>query len=95
MAIDSGVFALIESIRPRHTPVVDVERGVTWGVYVFNHPGVEEITMPDGTVQPAAYFAGQPNSMPISELFKVKDGKVRDIMAIGVVNEYMSGTGWE
>jgi hypothetical protein len=94
-AIDSGVFALIESIRPRHTPVVDVERGVTWGVYIFNHPGVETVTMPDGTIQPAAYFAGQPNSMPMSELFKIKEGKVRDIMAIGVINEYMSGSGWE
>ena len=94
-AIDSGVFALIESIRPRRTPVVDVERGVTWGVYMFNHPGVETVTMPDGTTQPAAYFAGQPNSMPMSELFKIKNGKIRDIMAIGVVKEYKSTSGWE
>jgi hypothetical protein len=95
VAIDSGIFALIESIRPRRIPVVDVERGVTWGVYMFNHPGVETVTMPDGTTQPAAYFAGQPNSMPMSELFKIKNGKIRDIMAIGVVKEYMSGSGWE
>ena len=94
-AIDSGVFALIESIRPRRTPVVDVERGVTWGVYMFNHPGVETITMPDGTTQQAAYFRGQPNSMPMSELFKIKGGKIRDIMAIGVVKEYKSDSGWK
>ena len=94
-AIDSGIFALIESIRPRRTPVVDEERGVTWGVYMFNHPGVETITMPDGTTQPAAYFRGQPNSMPMSELFKIKGGKIRDIMAIGVIKEYGSDSGWE
>ena len=94
-AIDSGVFALIESIRPRRTPVVDEERGVTWGVYMFNHPGVETITMPDGTTQPAAYFRGQPNSMPMSELFKIKGGKIRDIMAIGVIKGYGTGSGWE
>jgi hypothetical protein len=94
-AFDSGVFALIESIRPRRTPVVDVERGVTWGVYMFNHPGVETVKMPDGTTQRAAYFVGQPNSMPMSELFKIKGGKIRDIMAIGVVNKYKSGSGWE
>ena len=94
-AIDSGVFALIESIRPRRTPVVDVERGVTWGVYMFNHPGVETITMPDGTTQPAAYFRGQPNSMPMSELFKIKGGKIRDIMAIGVIKKYKSDSGWK
>jgi hypothetical protein len=94
-AIDSGVFALIESIRPRRTPVVDEERGVTWGVYMFNHPGVETVKMPDGTTQRAAYFVGQPNSMPMSELFKIKGGKIRDIMAVGVVNKYKSGSGWE
>jgi hypothetical protein len=94
-AFDSGVFALIESIEPRRTPVVDEERGVTWGVYMFNHPGVETVKMPDGSIQKAAYFAGQPNSMPMSELFKIKGGKIRDIMAIGVVNKYKSGSGWE
>jgi hypothetical protein len=94
-AFDSGVFALIESIEPRRTPVVDEERGVTWGVYVFNHPGVETVKMPDGSIQKAAYFAGQPNSMPMSELFKIKNGKIRDIMAVGVVNPYKSGSGWE
>jgi hypothetical protein len=94
-AIDSGVFALIESIRPRHTPVVDEERGVTWGVYMFNHPGVKTVKMPDGSIKPAAYFVDQPNSMPMSELFKIKGGKIRDIMAIGVVNKYKSGSGWD
>jgi hypothetical protein len=94
-AFDSGVFALIESIRPRRTPVVDEERGVTWGVYMFNHPGVETVKMPDGSIQRAAYFIGQPNSMPMSELFKIEGGKIRDIMAIGVVNKYKSGSGWE
>jgi len=94
-AFDSGVFALIESIQPRRTPVVDEERGVTWGVYMFNHPGVETVKMPDGSTQKAAYFAGQPNSMPMSELFKIKGGKIRDIMAVGVVNPYKSGSGWE
>jgi hypothetical protein len=94
-AIDSGVFALIESITPRRTPVVDVEKGVTWGVYMFNHPGVETVTMPDGSTKPAAYFRGEPNSMPMSELFKIKGGKIRDIMAIGVIKKYKSGSGWE
>jgi hypothetical protein len=94
-AFDSGVFALIESIEPRRTPVVDEERGVTWGVYMFNHPGVETVKMPDGSIQKAAYFAGQPNSMPMSELFKIKSGKIRDIMAIGVINAYKSGSGWD
>jgi hypothetical protein len=75
--------------------VVDEERGVTWGVYMFNHPGVKTVKMPDGSIKPAAYFVDQPNSMPMSELFKIKGGKIRDIMAIGVVNKYKSGSGWD
>ena len=92
---DSGMFEVIQDIRPRRVAVVDEERGVTWGLYMFNHEGVTEITLPDGSVIPAPYFGGQPNSMPMSEIFKVKDGKIRDIMALGVINEYMSGSGWE
>jgi hypothetical protein len=93
--LDSGALAVIESITPRRTPVVDEERGVTWGVYVFNHAGVETVTLPDGRVQPAAYFAGNPNSMPISELFKITRGKIKDIMAIGVIRPYKSNSGWD
>lgn len=92
---DSGMLAVIENIRPRRTPVVDVERGVTWGVYMFNHKGVKTITLPDGRTVKAPYFAGMPNSMPMSELFKIKGGRIRDIMAIGVINAYKSGSGWE
>jgi hypothetical protein len=33
--------------------------------------------------------------MPMSELFKIKKGKILDIMAVGVVNAYKSKSGWE
>jgi hypothetical protein len=33
--------------------------------------------------------------MPISELFKIKGGKIRDIMAVGVINKYKSDSGWK
>ena len=95
VGFNGGGLAVIENITPRRTPVVDVERGVTWGVYMFNHQGVETITMPDGSTADAPYFAGMPNSMPMSELFKIKGGKIRDVLALGVVNEYMSGSGWD
>jgi hypothetical protein len=51
--------------------------------------------MPDGSTAKAPYFAGMPNSMPISELFKIKNGKIRDIMAVGVINDYGSDSGWD
>jgi hypothetical protein len=31
----------------------------------------------------------------MSELFKIKAGKIRDIMAIGVIKGYKTGSGWD
>jgi hypothetical protein len=65
------------------------------GIAVYWNGGVNTVKMPDGSAQPAAYFVDQPNSMPMSELFKIAGGKIRDIMAMGVVSKYKSGSGWD
>jgi hypothetical protein len=91
--LDSGGLNYIGSIRPRRVPVVDEERGVTFGVYVFNHPGFPTIKLKDGSVRPGP-FARDPNSMPIAEYFKIKNGKIRDIGAVMVQTPYKLGDGW-
>ncbi len=91
---DSGGFGYITSIQPRRVAVVDEERGVTWGLYRFNHRGVRTLTMKDGSARPSP-FADEPNSMPIAEIFKIKNGKIRDIMALMVTVPYGASTGWE
>lgn len=82
----------IYNIRPRRIPVVDEEKGVTWGIYCFNHRGLEKIKMPDGKFVPS-YFQ-TPNTMPMSEMFKIKNGKIRDILGFGSVMPYGIGDGW-
>ena len=90
--LGSPALKTIYNIRPRRTPVVDEERGVTWGVYCFNHRGITEVRLPDGrTAKP--YFT-TPNTMPISEIFKIKNGKIRDILAFGTQVPYGLGDGW-
>lgn len=83
----------IHNVRPRRTPVVDEEMGLTWGLYVFNHRGLAKITMPDGTTQPS--YATTPSSMPFADIFKTKNGKLRGIFAIGNMMPYGIGDGWE
>jgi len=82
----------IHSIHPRRTPLVDVEKGMTWGVYCFNHRGLDVITTADGITVPS-YFK-TPNSMPAVEMFKTRHGRITDIFAVGVFVPYGSGDGW-
>jgi len=90
--LNSGGLAYIGGIKPRRVPVVDEERGITFGVYVFNHPGFATITLKDGTKRTPP-LAGSPNSMPIAEVFKIKNRKIRDILAVMVTTPYGLGDG--
>jgi hypothetical protein len=82
----------IYNVYPRRTPVVDEERGLTWGLYCFNHRGLGTITMPDGKTQPS--YATTPSSMPFADIFKTKNGKLRGILAFGTMLPYGIGDGW-
>jgi hypothetical protein len=82
----------IYNVRPRRTPLVDEERGITWGLYCFNHRGLATIHMPDGTTQPS--YATTPSTMPFADMFKTKNGKIRGIFAFGTMLPYGIGDGW-
>jgi hypothetical protein len=82
----------IYNVIPRRTPLVDVEKGITWGLYCFNHRGFDVIKMPDGTTYPS--YAKTPSSMPFADMFKTKNGKIRGIFAYGVMLPYGIGDGW-
>jgi hypothetical protein len=90
--LSSGMLRTIYNIRPRHTPVVDEERGTTWGVYDFNHRGVLTVKMKDGSTRPS--YAPSPETIVIAEIFKIKSGKIRDIVAVGTRVPYGLGDGW-
>jgi hypothetical protein len=91
----SGVFQVITAIKPRRVLVVDEEEGLTLGVYMFQHKGLTQITMKDGSTRPAPYFVGQPVTMPMAEMFKIVNGNIREVEAIGVQIPYGLGPGWE
>jgi hypothetical protein len=92
---NSGVFAVITSIRPRRVLVVDEEKGLTFGVFLFQHKGLTTIKTKDGETRGAPYFNGEPVTMPMAEMFKIKNGKIRDVEAIGIRLPYGMGSGWE
>ncbi len=93
--MNSGVFQVISEIKPRRILVVDEEKGLTFGVYMFQHKGLTQITMKDGSTRPAPYFVGQPVTMPMAEMFKIVNGNIREVEAVGVQIPYGLGPGWE
>jgi hypothetical protein len=82
----------VHNVRPRRTPVIDEEKGITWGLYVFNHRGIDKIPLPDGTVV-ESYFKS-PNSMPWADMFKTRNRKLRGIFAFGISVPYGVEDGW-
>jgi hypothetical protein len=93
--MNSGVFQVITAIKPRRVLVVDEEKGLTFGVYMFQHKGLNQITMKDGSKRPAPYFVGLPVTMPMAEVFKIVNGNIREVEAVGVQIPYGLGPGWE
>jgi hypothetical protein len=73
----------------------DEETGLTFGVFMFQDKSLAVIKAKDGETRPAPYFKGEPVTMPMAEMFKIKNGKIRDVEAIGIRLPYGMGSGWE
>jgi hypothetical protein len=93
--ISAGGFAYITNIQPRRWTVVDEERGLTFGTFTFNHPGtVAYKDVPGiGRVEMMP-IARRPFTVVVSELFKVQNGRIREIEAIMTSLPYGAKDGW-
>jgi hypothetical protein len=80
-------FYFITRIYPRRYVLLDEERGLVLCNCIFVHTGkaVRENT-------PA--FALRPSSVVISELFKIKKGKIFEIEVVGTMLPYGVKSGW-
>jgi len=92
--INSKAFAYITSIEPRRVSVIDEERGLTLGTYMFHHKGtVKSVEVPGvGTVE---MLPRRPFTVAVSELFKIVSGKIREIEANMISLPYGAGSGWD
>lgn len=77
----SGWFAFVTEIRNRRFPVVDIERGMVLSFAFFYHDAaVREYPLPDGTMTPN--ILTYPQTIEISELFQIRNGKIDQIEAV-------------
>ena len=93
--LDTHLFEYITPIRPRRYTTVDEQKGLVLGVFMFNTPGtIKSVNVPGvGKVDESA-AATRPFSEEVAELFKVKDGKLHDVVAVMVTLPYGATSGW-
>jgi hypothetical protein len=94
--ITAGVWGYISEIRNRRLLVIDEQKGLAVGFSNLYHdsklkemplkgiPGVESVPAFQGTI-----------NMPAIHFFKIRNDKIYDIEATGLVLLYGTKTGWE
>jgi hypothetical protein len=93
--LSSGFFDYITQIRDRRYPIVDEERGLVLAIVFFDHPGyVKSVNVPGMGEMKMAPFTQKPSSAMIAELFKVRNGKLRQIEAVLEFLPYGIKSGW-
>ncbi len=93
---DTGFSVIVTDIRERRFEVVDRTRGLAFGWGYFDHNGTPtkmSRTLDHQLVDVNSVFR-QPFSFYIAEVFKVMDGKIRQIEAVLTTVPYEMESGW-
>jgi len=91
----TGFTKVITKVQDRRFPLVDEERGLVLSVIRFDHNGRNKtIVWNDGSTHPVNTPFDEPFSFQIAELFKITNGKIRQIEALVLNVPYGMPTGW-
>jgi hypothetical protein len=94
--INTHMFDYIKRIEPRRVWIADVQTGLVFGLSQFRHPQKEpfvKLVGVEGVDKMPMNF--KPFDLPAAHIFKVRDGKIHEIEAMGFTMPYNSKTGWE
>jgi hypothetical protein len=83
--LNTKFFSFIRRVYPRRFMVIDEERGLVFGFFLFHVPGtVKTVEVPGhGTIAvPASELA--PTTIDAGELFKIRNGKIRKVEALQI-----------
>lgn len=88
-----GYMKMVDRVRDRRFPVVDVERGVVFTFVFFDHSGtIHEVTTTDGKTH--AVNLRQPFTWEIAEVFKIERGEIRAVEAVLAQSPYGMKPNW-
>ena len=80
--LDTKTFDYIQKIHPRRFPVVDQERQIVFGFFMFHHPGDILWVNAGGGRREMFGAAKRPLSVDVAELFRIKDKRIRKVEAL-------------
>lgn len=94
--LSTGIYAFITSYDHARFPVIDVERQVVFGHWVFRRKGnVPGVTL-EGKFYPFQDSMRFPNENLLGQAFKFRDGRITRVQGVFLnANVYKSGTGWD
>jgi len=91
-----GMMGFVTDIRDRRYPIVDVENQEVVAFTFFDHDStVRELPLTDGTTYYSPPFFLTPRTLPVTEAFKIKNGKIRFVEMTLTEAPWGSKSGWE
>ncbi|HKV04247.1 MAG TPA: hypothetical protein VJO53_03950 [Candidatus Acidoferrales bacterium] len=94
--LNSRIFSYIFPISPRRYTVVDRERGIVMGAFMFNTSGrVKSVDVPGVGQMDESPAALRPFSEEVDEIFEIRDGKIDSIIAVMTGLPYGAASGWQ
>jgi hypothetical protein len=81
--LDTKFFSFVRKIYPRRFMVIDEERGLVFGFFLFHIPGtVTSVDIPGHAAVPIPLPYQAPTTLDVAELYKIKNGKIRKVEAV-------------
>ena len=81
--LDTGYFSFIRKVFPRRFLVIDQERGLVFGSFLFQIPGtVKSVDVPGHGTIPMDPGNLSPYTLDVVELFKIAGGKIKRVEAL-------------
>jgi len=94
--LDTKFFDYIKAIQPRRVEIADPETGLVFGLSQFRQPMEEKFVKVVGVAGVDHVDMNfKPFDLPAAHIFKIRDGKIHEIEAMGFTMPYNSKTGWE
>ena len=91
---ETGLYGVVTLVHDRRFAVIDEERQEVFSLAVFDHCGCKKsLTMPNGTKVDVGFF-NKPSSILLAEAFKIDNGLIRQVEAVGVGVPYHMRPGW-
>jgi len=94
--LNTHLFDYITRIEPRRVWIADPQTGLAFGLSQFRQPMTQkfvQIVGVPGLDRVPMNF--KPFDLPAAHIFKIYDGKIHEIEALGFTMPYDSKTGWE